>query len=223
LNIGRSQSNDFEDHSSIWRGFVRKLPPRLCHPFTRCRMVNDMKYKVPIIFMIFSCAFLPSKTVLAQDTSYVTQDTTVTPGTVEGDTTSSKPRMSVAPMITFGIAGFVVGYVVGHKIDPGSQPPGEFSLSLTAGEKTGMLAGLATGVSIGYILAKRDQRREQEEREAIEQERKNKTCRRGARPANSTPKCSGREARFQTALGSRSASHPAFVVGHPDRGGPRPR
>jgi hypothetical protein len=137
-------------------------------------MGNGMKYKVPIILMVLSCAFLSSKTVLAQDTSYVTQDTTLSLGTAAGDTTSSKPRMSVAPIIAFGIAGFVVGTVVGHAIDPGYQIQGEFLRHLTAGEKRGMLVGLATGVSIGYILAKRDQKREQEKREAIEQKGNNK-------------------------------------------------
>ncbi len=135
--------------------------------------------------MILSCAFHSSKTALAQDTSYVIQDAKLTLGTFPivyrafaGDTTSSKPRMSVAPIIVFGIAGFVIGTVVGHEIDPGYQIQGEFLRHLTAGEKAGMLAGLAAGVSIGYILAKRDQRREQEKREAIEQERKNKAHRR---------------------------------------------
>lgn len=66
------------------------------------------------------------------------------------------PKISIAPIIGFGFAGLLLGGYIGNRIDPGPDIPGEVSPIFSKAESIGILVGTATGATFGFLLAKRD-------------------------------------------------------------------
>lgn len=61
---------------------------------------------------------------------------------------SSSTKMSVVPIIAFGVGGFILGGIIGAQIDQGGP------LEITEAEWKTMIIGAAAGVTVGCILAK---------------------------------------------------------------------
>lgn len=71
---------------------------------------------------------------------------------IDVDEDSSSTKSSAVPIVAFGLAGLFTGGIIGARIDQGGP------LEITKAEVTSMVLGTAVGVTVGYILAKRNQK-----------------------------------------------------------------
>lgn len=68
---------------------------------------------------------------------------------------NSESKTSYVPVIVFGLSGMFLGAWTGHAIEDKEDVPGEIPEVFTKGTVIGAGVGVATGVTIGYLLARR--------------------------------------------------------------------
>lgn len=62
---------------------------------------------------------------------------------------SSSSKVSVVPIVAFGLGGFILGGIIGAQIDQGGP------FEITNAEGVSMAVGTAVGITVGYVLARK--------------------------------------------------------------------
>ncbi|MDW7678974.1 MAG: hypothetical protein SCK70_00290 [bacterium] len=122
---------------------------------------------VKVIYLFFSIIIINFLLIARTAYSSALSDSTSDKKSIiisQSDSQAVKPKISKAPIIAFCLLGASIGGAIGEKIDPPKKvPEGEFILiNYSKGGAYGCFIGAAIGGYLGYLLAKRDAKRELE-------------------------------------------------------------
>jgi hypothetical protein len=114
-----------------------------------------MKFKLFYIFALFQLMILHSARAQVVDheldprSRYILHVLAKIQSQSDANDDSSLSKISVVPIVVFGVGGFLLGGIIGAQIDQGGP------FEITNAEEVSMAVGTAVGITVGYVLARK--------------------------------------------------------------------